>query len=327
MIKGEMTDLQAQLQSAADTPRMMPISGQLDGFHRPLRYAEGTYNPSQYETGEELNALAHSDAGYETLLVNNSDVTTNSVIYSRMPKDFAQNMGYYAVIAEDTDLTGTAPLTISEAQARQTAETVIQALGIDYLALAKSDKAVGGDPRDQLFGGLNPRCQAWLLRYTRTVSRVPTIYTDFECMKVETDDQADPIMYESMTFAIDDSGIIGFQWSSPYEITGTVTDSAKILSFKDCASVFETMVFPVNEWMAENGSATIQVKQAKLGMSRVTERDVRGEGLLIPVWDFIGDVVMTYTNGGQTRQMKLEDWDLLTVNAVNGDVIDRNLGY
>jgi len=87
------------------------------------------------------------------------------------------------------------------------------------------------------------------------------------------------------------------------------------------------MVFPVNEWMAENGSATIQVKQVKLGLSRVTERDVRGEGLLIPVWDFIGDVVMTYDNGGQSQQMKLDDWNLLTVNAVNGDVIDRTLGY
>ncbi len=327
MLKSEIADLNVQMQSASDEPRLMPISGQLAGFHRALRYAEGTYNVSQYETGEELNALAYSEAGYETFLINNSDAITNSAIYSRMPEDFAQSMGYYATITEDTDLTGIPPMTITEAQARQAAEAVIQALGIKYLDLARAEKTVGGDPRDKSYGGLNPRRQAWLLRYTRTVQGIRTTYSDFECMKVETDDQADPIMYESMTFAVDDSGVVGFQWSSPYEITGTVTEGAKILSFKDCASVFETMVFPVNEWMAENGSATIQVKQVKLGLSRVTERDVRGEGLLIPVWDFTGDVVMTYDNGGKSQQMKLEDWNLLTVNAVNGDVIDRNLGY
>lgn len=321
-------EIKAQLQTAGDEPRLMPIPGQLSGFYRPLRYVEGTYQASQYETGEQLNALAYSEAtGYETLTVFNSDALTNMVIYSRMPDDFSTNMGGYSPITEDTDLTGSVPLAISEEQAAQTAGALMQTLGIDYMDLAQADKALGGVTLGSLPNSPEPNRQVWLMRYTRTASGVPTTYTSMECGKVETDGQADPIAYESMTFAIDDSGIVGYMWLSPYEITSTEAPSAKLLSFEECANVFETMVFPVDEWMAENGSAAIHVTRVKLGMTRVTEKDVRGKGLLIPVWDFFGDVAMSYESNGQQRQMKLDNEDLLTVNAVTGDVINRSLGY
>ena len=56
---------------------------------------------------------------------------------------------------------------------------------------------------------------------------------------------------------------------------------------------------------------------------RVHEKDSMYTSLLIPVWDFIG----TTTPGGKPMDDNAEEYVLLTVNAIDGSIIDRTLGY
>ena len=48
-------------------------------------------------------------------------------------------------------------------------------------------------------------------------------------------------------------------------------------------------------------------------------------GLLIPVWDFYGYETITYADG-QTLTMP-DVYSMLTINAVDGSIIDVKKGY
>lgn len=77
-------------------------------------------------------------------------------------------------------------------------------------------------------------------------------------------------------------------------------------------------------YVAENdGQAkAVTVRDIRLGYMRVLKQDEAGVGLLVPVWDFFGDV--DYEN---SRGFTNPDTSLLTINAVDGSIIDRSRGY
>ncbi|HZJ83455.1 MAG TPA: DUF6034 family protein, partial [Clostridia bacterium] len=77
-------------------------------------------------------------------------------------------------------------------------------------------------------------------------------------------------------------------------------------------------------------SYEMKVTEARLGLMRVTEKDVGDSGLIIPVWDFFG----TLTLKGKPGQPNPSEGDqhyiytsFLTINAIDGSIIDRELGY
>mgnify|MGYP005831456645 FL=1 len=63
------------------------------------------------------------------------------------------------------------------------------------------------------------------------------------------------------------------------------------------------------------------IHEVKLGLMRITEQNSKDTGLIIPVWDFMG----TY----EEKETFFDDTytSLLTINAIDGSIIDRGLGY
>ena len=73
------------------------------------------------------------------------------------------------------------------------------------------------------------------------------------------------------------------------------------------------MMLPLKFAAYENtcGKSTYTVNQIKLGYMRVRSKNAPDTYELVPVWDFFTD-----------------DFEsLLTVNAIDGTIIDRNYGY
>lgn len=186
-------------------------------------------------------------------------------------------------------------ISITENGAKQKAEALISALGINYLKCYTAQKLYGGSDEQtpDLGAYINPRQSVWYLRYERNVNGIPTTYTPYECMKVDQENQSAPWNYEDMTFAIDDSGIVGFSWSSPYKVTGTVTENSNLLSFQKSMAVFDSMAPVVHAWEGYGQDnprllgVEMNVNHIQLGLSRITEQDKRDSGLLVPVWDFL----------------------------------------
>lgn len=128
---------------------------------------------------------------------------------------------------------------------------------------------------------------------------------------------------ESIEIRINDAGIVGFDYYSPLTIMETVVDQSNMKSFEEVRSTFETMVAVTNaldpEWR-EDGSVTIEIDRVILGYARISEADSYDTGLMVPVWDFKGKKTNPY--GYSTTY-----GSVMTINAIDGSVIDRTLGY
>ena len=99
----------------------------------------------------------------------------------------------------------------------------------------------------------------------------------------------------SSRFLVDDSGAIYMSWTNPYDVTEVLTENSVML-----------------------------------GLMRIMEKDNPDTGLLIPVWDFFGDVTVEHTDdSGQKRTDISTDsyQSLLTINAIDGSIIDREIGF
>jgi hypothetical protein len=90
-----------------------------------------------------------------------------------------------------------------------------------------------------------------------------------------------------------------------------------------------------NAWdgLIEGSSAKItgfdmNVTRIVFGLTRVTEQNKRNSGLLVPCWDFFAETTYTVLENGQTVTKPYDSgYPLLTINAIDGTVINRSLGY
>ena len=71
---------------------------------------------------------------------------------------------------------------------------------------------------------------------------------------------------------------------------------------------------------ATEGNVTIDIDSVKLRYTRISEKDSFDTGLLVPVWDFIGTKTDQYG-------YEVHDAIIMSVNAIDGTVIDKDLGY
>ena len=330
-----LAQLQEQLQTAPDTSERIPSTGQLEPMDPEI----------DFDSGTKLYALAQSDmGGYESLTVTNyKDSPGNMIDYTSEKNGFSKNMGYFWTKDEVEhnsytgveDIASIPDVTMSQDDAKAQAEALISALGVENMMCLSADKKYGGSYDMTVDGSeyINPRKCVWFLRYSRSVDNVPVTYTVYDCMKVEDDAQSAPWSYEDMTFAIDDTGIVGFSWRSPYVMAETVTQSSNLISFDEVTDVFETMSMAVHAWdgYAEGSpdlkAVDIVVDHIKFGLTRITEENKRDSGLLVPAWDFFGTTTQIIDRNGQEKGYDDGPIPILTINAIDGSVINRSLGY
>lgn len=129
---------------------------------------------------------------------------------------------------------------------------------------------------------------------------------------------------EAVSIAVNDSGIVDFYYLSPLSIDDTVVEKSSIKSFSEIKDTFEQMVVIENasdylEEMTESQKVSIKVTDVRLVYTRISEKDSFDTGLIVPVWDFEGTITDEY-GYEQTG-------NILSINAIDGSVIDPYLGY
>lgn len=122
---------------------------------------------------------------------------------------------------------------------------------------------------------------------------------------------------EAIVVGVNDSGIVDFRYLTPLSVDETVVEKTSIKSFQDIKDTFEQMV--VIENAVEEGNVSIEVTDVKLVYTRISEKDSFDTGLVVPVWDFEGRMIdeFGYEKTG----------NILSINAIDGTVINRSLGY
>ena len=139
--------------------------------------------------------------------------------------------------------------------------------------------------------------------------------------------------YERVRIYVDDQGILAFYYDgSPYAVLERSSDAVRILPLEDAIDVFEKrigIVYADSFDRVQIEDPSIRVTEIRLGLTRVLEQNAPNRAYLVPSWTFFGiEHLTSYNNMSGFEGFGFDGTTaVLTVNAIDGSVIDRNAGY
>lgn len=219
-------------------------------------------------------------------------------------------------------------------QAREMAERYISGCGLTDFSVQGSDLVVAGRESG---GGSESFYDyeegAWAFYFTRVLDGIPLTYEMEPGAAVESmDSVVEPWLYESCTVIVNKEGLCWAEIANLYRVEEVQVKNVELKSFSEIGSIFEKMIIIKNSGLENQGikKRDMQVFRVSLGYMRIYDpgTDARS-GLLVPVWDF-------FCKEAFETEMEGEEYDYrvdysyrsaMTVNAVDGTVIDRGLGY
>ena len=172
----------------------------------------------------------------------------------------------------------------------------------------------------------------YMISYTRNINGVPVTYTmDAGGALEDMDSTMETWAYEQLYFYVDGDGIDSMYYSNPYALGETKTENLSLLPFSEIMNIYEKMMVVTNaDNMEYENSRVYNIDRIVLGYARIYEPSTDAHtGLLVPVWDFFGTRKIESDYYGDNYSDTTDDptWSYLTINAVEGSIIDRGLGY
>ena len=148
----------------------------------------------------------------------------------------------------------------------------------------------------------------------------------------DTSDQYAPLWeYEEINMYIDEDGIFDFYWIAPVAVTEMVTENAALKTFDEAMEIFKDAVSYTYVAQLEDSdiSRAFHIDRITLSLQRISEQNSLGYGLIVPVWNFYGTQQDTYTgdNGEVTSTFNTPGTSMLSINAIDGTIIDIEKGY
>ena len=250
--------------------------------------------------------------------------TMAKLAYADQSMHLSFGMGNRVPVDENTtqeQLPALSNLRTTPLQARQMAESMINELGLSMMVknmyLIDDKHNDGGEFYDA-------KNYAYEIECARVVAGAGCAVVAGSATggSIGADQFAPPAswFYESFVLRITDDDIISLEWVSPTKILDTVVEDCELLSFNDIQNVFEKMMSTIYEFKAnqsEEGETTVSIYSTELELVRISEQNSIKNGLLVPTWRFYGAY-----GGPQT-----ENECFLTINAVDGSIIDTYVGY
>ena len=200
----------------------------------------------------------------------------------------------------------------------------------------------------------------WRLYYAPTVNGFPiagarqditqthdgTVYQDYQYWDYACKDSENPDTVswylENILLDVGKDGVLCFAWTAPSTQPVVQQPQSALLPFEEIASIANTMLpevivgpkeTPLTQLDQYNGFETrmdVDITKVSLSLMRIRDKGSL-QGTIVPVWDFWGtsDWYDAEPNayGYQEKGMNYEYQPMLTLNAVDGTVVDRQLGY
>ena len=277
-----------------------------------------------FEVDDEGFALIYGEGislefGYEGIQIYNGQGLGNSrALYSQNTAPDGFVMSYVTAenitrLDKSISLEDIPQITISQEKAKQLCDSLTEKLNIPFMMHYSTTKEYGGA------GGTNPVRCCYVLRYTRDFNGLPITYTSNRGDAItDSGTYNEPWPYETLTYYVNDDGIVGMRWEAPYSILENVTEDSSLIPFSEVEKIFEKMIAV----KYANTQSIITIENIRFGYARVAEQNRSGSALLVPAWDFFGTI--SDFNG-----ISRSDYgtSLITINAIDGSIIDRSLGY
>ncbi len=115
-----------------------------------------------------------------------------------------------------------------------------------------------------------------------------------------------------------------FVWQYPCEIVTMDNANVSLLSFDEVMNIFQKQIF-MNVYLDKGFPETMHITDIRFSYLRMKKLNSE-DFYLLPVWDFLG-----YCTDGEADDPLSRSWydnqSFLTINAIDGSIIDRNVGY
>lgn len=224
-------------------------------------------------------------------------------------------------------------ITLEEAQA--VAEEKVAALGFtdmqlrywDYGVFIVDYASIKDDVADS-----QVEDYGYILHYTRTINGIPITYTrDLGGGLESMDSDMETWSYETLDIVVTQNGIDRVDLYNRYDIGEVKTENLNLLPFDEIIQIFEKMIQIENANVGEYAeSRKLDINKITFGYSRIYEPASSSQtGVLVPVWDFFGPATTEYKleDGTVDSYQSDEFFSQMTINAIDGSIIDRALGY
>lgn len=164
--------------------------------------------------------------------------------------------------------------------------------------------------------------EAWVFYYV-PVYELPWGYVNW----IGSSDYSVTSEEESLFIVVSDAGIENVRWSAPHEIVGVMEADVTLLPFEQVMTVASRLLPLSMAWMEDNLTLHTEITEIRLSYMRVLCQDTPDKLKLVPVWDFFG-TQYRYRNNGKLHYVDDRVFhSFLTINAIDGTIIDRNYGY
>lgn len=133
---------------------------------------------------------------------------------------------------------------------------------------------------------------------------------------------------ESLVIVVTANGIFSVNYTAPQIVYAVEVENSQLLPFEEVKNIFDQNIVLKNT----SGDVYIRIDHVRLGMMRIAQPN-SSDYLAVPVWDFIGGSI---TESEFSEHSDADYWNMisdnpnvsyLTINAINGAVISRSLGY
>lgn len=266
------------------------------------------------------------DAGisYDCELVNDKQhhVYADYAILKTMPNWYIfPSMGFWTPFEENWGRN-----ICTEEEAIAMADAVVSQIAPDMslygLNPEKDGKYMGGRVDDTVHYEYGHR-----LYYERSVSGIRVTSVSQQGAR-DAKELLNPVLpYEKLYIDIGENGIFYTIWENPIDITNMLEEDCELLPFEQVMDIFGAiapLTIQRTEYEANND---LYINHAVLGYMCLPERGNSTSYRLTPVWDFFGERTIGPERYGNRDGFWHYDTSLLTINAIDGTVIDREYGY
>lgn len=226
-------------------------------------------------------------------------------------------------------------LSVTPDGAAAQAEALLTQLGLDDTFKAKDIYLVWNGYKDE-YRDIPLTAYAYQIMCARTLNGASIAYALNVGASSPQNDEKEEWMapmwfYESFSIIVGEDGICSLEWSAPMSIDGIISDDSTLLPFSEIEGVAEKMLGVIYEARAKESeyveSLKLNIDRVELSLQRIAQRDYFDSGLLVPAWSFSGTLEQTLNWRDGSTYTYTETGTFLTINAVDGSIIDLQKGY
>ena len=173
--------------------------------------------------------------------------------------------------------------------------------------------------------GLENSPRYYAFKYTREINGIPV---NADIARGVGDGSGYTAGTERLWFTVNDAGVCWLGYSDPTQKAEVVAENVALLSFQEIIDIFEKVSMlsikhlEIYDNLVEN---VMDIREIRFGYMAVKQSESIGGYRYLPVWDFYGGHWPLYENA--TFYPDTFDTPVFTINAIDGTVIDRDMGY